>query len=285
MRNVGLVGMGRVGTAMAAALQRCGFAVLVARHAQRFCARDLMNTQEVTVLPLEQLVQEADVIFITTPDGVIGEVAAKIKGMALASQAILHMSGSFTSEILSPLREKGVAIGSLHPLQSFATPEQAVVNLPGSYFTYEGDVCLVEWVSQLVRDFGGLLKILPSPETKIIYHAGACIASNYLVALAELGMECLQHAGFAGDEAQQALLPLMQGTLNNISRMSLPQALTGPISRGDLGVVADHVKALEHELPEVQSSYCVLAPVLANMARQSGKLSATQYRELMRIIS
>ena len=171
----------------------------------------------------------------------------------------------------------------LHPLQSFANHESALKNLPGSYFTFEGDTCLEAWIKELVKDWGGKLKILPSRTSKIIYHAGACIASNYLVALFKLSLDCFQQAGFSESDAREAILPLMRGTFNNLSTLSPALALTGPISRGDLEVVKGHVASLERELPSVLPSYCTLAKVIGEMAFASGRLSPEQYQDLINI--
>jgi len=283
MKNVGIIGLGRLGTALAVSLGRFGYTIrAVTRDAQP--QTRTIGDLTVSVLPLERVVPESDALFIATPDGIIAQIAESLMNFDLNTKAVLHLSGSHSSSMLASLKERGACIGSLHPLQSFASVEQAISNLPGSYFTFEGDESLSGWVSSLVEKFGGILKILPSADSKTIYHAGAVIVSNYMVALAEMGVRCLRHSGFSEQEAQEALLPLMRGTLNNISRLPLGKALTGPISRGDIGVVASHLEVLARDLPDVKRPYCALAPVLADIARKEGKLSIEKYRELKRII-
>ena len=284
MKNVGIIGLGRVGTALACSFERFGCTVRAVTRDRQFHQR-LVSGLVIPVLSLEQAVSESDVLFITTPDGIIPQIVAELTAFDLNAKAVFHLSGSHNSSILSPLKAKGARIGSLHPLQSFASVEQAVSNLPGSYFTYDGDESLIEWVASLVEKFEGTLKVLRSAESKTIYHAGAVIVSNYLVALAEMGIRCLQHSGFSAKEAQEALLPLMRGTLNNISRLPVGKALTGPVSRGDIAVVASHVEALARELPDVKGPYCALAPVLADIARAEGRLSTGKYDELKKILN
>jgi len=281
---VGIIGLGRIGAAMAVSLERCGYLVKTVRRDQSSRHAVLSTGQEFEVITLAQAARETEVVFITTPDDAIEETARRLAEIGTKCRAVLHMSGSLSSEILDPLRKAGVMTGSLHPLQSFPTLERAIENLPGSYFTYEGDPSLIFWVSTLVERFGGILKILPSPEAKAIYHAGAVIASNYLVALAQLAIDCLAQAGFDPEDARAALLPLMKGTMNNL--MSLPpgKALTGPVCRGDIGVVESHLKALRQELPEAFKAYCALAPVLARIAMQSGKITDRQYEQLLELL-
>ncbi|MCR4440696.1 MAG: DUF2520 domain-containing protein [Peptococcaceae bacterium] len=285
MKTVGIIGLGRIGTALAVSLERCGYLVKTVRRDQGAKRAGLINGKDFAVITLEQAAQETEVIFITTPDDAIESTAKRLAEIGIKCQAVLHMSGSLSSEILEPLRQAGAMTGSLHPLQSFPSLERAVENLPGSYFTYEGDPSLLFWVSTLVERFGGILKILPSPETKAVYHAGAVIASNYLVALAQLAIDCLAQAGFTPEEARAALLPLMKGTMNNLLCLPPAKALTGPVCRGDVGVVESHLKALEQELPEALDAYCALAPVLARIAVESGRITGKQYDELIKLLN
>lgn len=284
---IGIIGMGRVGSALAYTLERCGFEIIVC--SRRFQPGETVPVRErhFPVASLAELTRKAELLFIATPDGVIQDIAAQLAHFpqaTLAGKRIFHLSGAHSAEIIACLREKGALLGSLHPLQSFADVEQAIQNLPGSYFTYQGDEALVEEVALLVEKLGGVLKILHSPESKVLYHAGACFVSNYVVALASIGVRCLAEVGFSEEEARQALIPLMQGTVNNISALPLTQALTGPIVRGDLEVIRNHLQALSAELPEIRPAYCLLSPVLGKLALQGNNINAKVYEELLRIL-
>lgn len=281
MKTVAIVGLGRIGTALAVTLERCGYPVQIVRRDQSVLRVSPVKGKEFIVTSLEKAVLEADVLFITTPDDIIAEIAVRIQKINTTCKAVLHVSGSLSSEILAPLKEKGIETGSLHPLQSFPNAEQAVKNFPGSYFTFEGDNTLLPWISELVEDLGGILKILPSTDMKTIYHAGAVFVSNYMVGIAELGIKCLVQAGFRPDEAREALLPLMKGTMNNLAALSPEKAITGPISRGDVGVVKSHLQSFEEGLTEIIPVYCELAEVLANLSLKSGKITKEKYYEII----
>lgn len=283
MKNVGIIGLGRVGTALAFSLAGFGYKVLGVTREREFTTKSV-GDHVIPVMPLKEAVLASDVLFVTTPDGVIAQIAGELTEFSLTNKAVLHVSGSHSSSLLAALRANGAWIGSLHPLQSFASVEQAITNLPGSYFTYDGDENLLGWITALVAEFGGVLRILPSAESKVIYHAGAVIVSNCLVALTGMGVRCLERSGFSAGEAQEALLPLMRGTLNNISRLPLGQALTGPVSRGDVAVVASHLEALADELPDLLAAYSALVPVLADIALDAGKISGEKHHELKRIL-
>lgn len=284
MNKIGIIGLGRVGTSLALFLKGTGYEVKVFTRQRDKSREETFAGTGIEFVSLETLVQDSQIFFITTPDSAIQELVHTLVKLQISAQAVLHMSGAISSAVLAPLQARGLLTGSLHPLQSFATVGQAIKNLPGSYFTYEGRPELQGWAEEIVGKMGGILKILPSPEDKYIYHAGACIVSNYLVALAYLGIECLKEAGFAGEEGRAALLPLMAGTMNNILGLPIGQALTGPISRGDVPVVQNHLAALGERLPHVENPYRALGPVLAQLAFDSRRISGEQYLELRKIL-
>jgi len=284
MQKIGIIGFGRIGTALAVSLSRCGYLVQVVRRNQKLTKTSPVQGKEFMITSLEKIALQAEVLFITTPDDVIQSVVEKLQKNPISCKAVLHLSGSLSSEILLPLKDKGILTGSLHPLQSFPNVEQAVSNFPGSFFTYEGNPKLLPWIAELVSSLGGILKILPSTEMKVIYHAGAVFVSNYMVGLASLGSECLKKAGFSDEEAREALLPLMKGTLNNLMAMSPEKALTGPISRGDAGVIDSHLQIFRQYLPEALPAYCAMAEVLAKISVQSGKITNAQEEEIYKLI-
>lgn len=193
-----------------------------------------------------EAVAGAEIVLITTPDRAIGDVCKVIAkhGGFKPGMVVIHMSGVLSSEVLDPAREAGALALSLHPLQSFARVEEAVANLPGSVFTLEGDQEALPVGYQLVKDLGGKAHEI-SRESKALYHTAAVLTSNYLVALAHAGANLLSEIGIPKECAVAALAPLMSGVLRNIKNLGPAQALTGPISRGDIGTVSKHLAALE----------------------------------------
>lgn len=283
MRNIGIVGPGRVGKALACLLTDRNYTVNLVSRLEEYKS-EIINSSRIFYTTMDELAQEADLIFITTPDALIPEISERLAKTNLRAKSVLHCSGALSSKALISLKDRGIKTGSLHPLQSFATLRQALHNLPGSLFTYEGDEEIIDWVKSLVNALGGSLKILADPREKIIYHAGACLVSNYIVALADLGIKCLQETGFTEGEARGALVTLMEGTLSNLSCLTPDKALTGPISRGDSEVVASHISALKRSLPDVGVIYEALTPPTADIAYRSGRLSACRYKEIINLV-
>jgi len=119
---------------------------------------------------------------------------------------------------------------------------------------------------------------------KVVYHAAAVIACNYLVTLVKLADDLWQTFGIPRDQATKALLPLLKGTLNNIASVGVPQCLTGPIARGDAGTVIKHIEALKKEAPDVLSTYCELGLQTIHVALAKGRIDENKADELRAVL-
>lgn len=264
----GIIGAGIVGTALAVRLDAAGHECIGVHTRSRHSFERFRSYLKVDHLTLEELVPAVDILFITTQDGVIRSIAEKLSENELIKfgQVWIHCSGSLPSEVLRVKESLPVGCLSLHPLQAFASVEEALTILTGTHFGIEGDN--EELGEGIVKDLGGIPhKILA--EKKTLYHAGAVVASNYLVVLASLAVELFAEAGIQGSEALDSLLPLMRGTLHNLERVGLPKALTGPIARGDVQVVQGHLDYLPPKLVEIYQS-------LGSKALELGENKMTQ---------
>lgn len=249
----GVIGAGIVGTALAVRLEEVGHECIGVHTRSRHSFQRFQSCIKADHLSLEEMVPAAESLFITTQDGVIRSIAEKLSGMSIikSGQVWIHCSGSLPSQVLRVEESLPVSCLSLHPLQAFASVEKALAILPGTHFGIEGDN--EELGEEIVKDLGGIPhRILPDQKT--LYHAGAAVASNYLVVLASMAVELFAEAGIAGEEALASLLPLMRGTLFNLEQVGLPQALTGPIARGDVQVVQGHLDHLPSGLVEIYQS-------------------------------
>lgn len=207
----------------------------------------------------EALVRDAQMVFLTTPDSQIAEVCSclSMQNAFLPGQIVLHTSGLLSSQILSPAKEAGCFIYSLHPLQAVTGGALGAQNLAGSFFTIEGDAEKMHVIEEIMQRCGASYRII-AKEYKPLYHAAACIASNYLVTIIDSAVSLLEKAGFLQEEGFHALTPLLEGTLTNIRSFGVEKALTGPIKRGDKDTVACHLSNLERFAPEELALYRVL---------------------------
>jgi predicted short-subunit dehydrogenase-like oxidoreductase (DUF2520 family) len=224
----------------------------------------------------------ADLVFITTPDGVIPQIAAQVKWRR--GQSVVHCSGADSLNVLAPAGEQGALRGGFHPLQTFATVAYAIENIPGSTFALEADEPLLGTLKEMAAALGGHWIVL-KPGDKVVYHAAAVLACNYMITLAKLASDLWKTFGVSTPEATQALLPLMRGTLNNLNNIGLPNSLTGPIARGDAGTVQKHLAALQERAPELLPAYEELGRQTIPIALAKGKIDKEKANELNAILS
>ncbi len=282
-----IVGAGRVGTALAVLLARAGYGFVGAAsrsHGSAQAACEAVGRGEATTEPGE-IVGLADLLFITTPDDAIrstcralAEIGALRRGCVVA-----HTSGAYSAELLAPLRSHRAAVGSLHPLQTFPTVDRAVEALPGSWCCIDGDPAAVEVLEHAATALDCRVMVIAS-EGKALYHAAAAVASNYLVTLEHAALKLDTAAGVEPRAAIESLLPLIKATVANIESVGIPQALTGPIARGDVETVRRHIEAIERKAPDLLGLYRLLGRETVEVAREKGTLCPERAEELLRLL-
>jgi predicted short-subunit dehydrogenase-like oxidoreductase (DUF2520 family) len=245
-----VAGAGRVGRALAEAFAAAGIAV--ARWSRSSAPQP----------------GERPVAVVAVTDGAIGEVAARLvaAGFAGSSTVLLHCAGALPSgEVFSSLRGRVRGVGLLHPLRALAgAPGDA--SLAGAVFAVEGDEAGRAAATDLVWRVGG--RPLPLEGAGLArYHAAAALAGNHTLALVAAAIDLLVAEGLDRGAASTALADLVASAARNVAACGLPDALTGPIARGDAAVVARHLAALP---PTARALYRATAlPTLA-LARARG---------------
>jgi predicted short-subunit dehydrogenase-like oxidoreductase (DUF2520 family) len=283
-QKVAIVGAGKVGSVLARALYHRGYQLTGIVSSTLESAYQLANQFGVAAGTTESsVVPNAQIVFITTPDRCIGEVAgqiAKDNGF-YPGQIVIHTSGCLPVEVLQPASEQGAFIGCMHPLQSFANKELASENLSGIYFALSGQVQVVEQAEKIVKAFGGKCFTIIDKD-KALYHAAACIVSNYTVSLMHWAGQIYGRFGLSPEESSAALLPLLQGTVKNIRQMGPTQGLTGPISRGDGITLNAHMGALKNEMEK--RLYAQLGLYTLGVALEKGTIDNQQAKILTDIL-
>jgi predicted short-subunit dehydrogenase-like oxidoreductase (DUF2520 family) len=267
--EIAVIGAGRVGTALALRLREKGYPVTAVASRSASSAQKLAEAAGAQAFAdSAEAARKGKLVFITTPDGSIGAAAAEVAGAGGfgRGQFVAHASGALPARVLQPAKDAGAAVFSLHPLQSFASPELAVERLPGSYFTFEGDPEALPLVRELVADLGGSLFQIEAA-SKPLYHAAACVASNYLVTLMRLMYNLAEKSGLQRDAILPAFTPLIQGTLQNVGAVGPVAALTGPVVRGDAETIRQHAMAMVKEEWEL---YRLLGLHTVEIARERG---------------
>lgn len=280
-----VIGAGKVGSALAILLQKKGYRVAAIASGTPDSARKL--AARVNCPAFENPAQaagKADLVLVTTPDRKISSVSAAIAagGGYKPGQVVAHTSGAHPSGELTGAREAGALALSIHPLQSFAEVQGAMENLPGSYFALEGDPLALELGEKIVLDLQGKSFVIKARD-KALYHAAACVASNYLVSVLHLAAGLYQNFEFSKEEALEALFPLIRGTIENIRRSGPVQALTGPVARGDIPTIEGHLRAMENIAAHERELYKELGLYTAIVAQEKGTIDSKQGETLQNI--
>lgn len=218
--------------------------------------------------------QIADIVFITTPDGIIQEACTQIaeQNGFKDGGVVLHCSGSLPSTILEDAQKRGAHIGSLHPLQSFPAVKTDPSPFRGIIAAIEGDPIAID----AAKEIAGKLEAISleiRTDAKILYHASAVVASNYLVSLLDMSFQLIGAAGITGQDAIRVLFPLVKGTLSNIEKIGIPEGLTGPIARGDVDTVADHLMGMTDKTPDLIPLYKTFGRHTIQIALAKGTLT------------
>lgn len=280
-KTIAVVGAGRVGQTLGRLLRRRGYRIgavitstlRTARAGVRFIGAGKPTAR------LGDDLNAAGIVLIATPDRFVGETARRMARLPAnwRRKVVLHTSGALSSRELEPLRRKGAAVGSLHPLYPFPRPLKSLPR--GIMFGVEGDPAAVKQAVRLARVLAGKpIRILAVQ--KKLYHAAAVFAAGHLMTVLDLGARMLTRAGVSKLAARQALLPLAEETLQGYARWG-EHAWTGPLERGDAQTVRRHLAALAQLPPEYRQVY--LAVARAGLVLYRARPSRAR-RELRRLL-
>ncbi|MEZ5185127.1 MAG: DUF2520 domain-containing protein [Candidatus Nanopelagicales bacterium] len=265
--RTGIIGVGRAGSALGAALSRAGHPV-VAAHAVSESSRE----RAATLLPgaelvsIEELVKRSDLVLLAVPDDALAGLADNLDFQP--GQFVVHCSGRFGVGVLAAAQRKGALPLALHPAMTLTGTSLDAERLSGAPFGVTSAEPLRMAAEALVVEMGGEPIWIPE-SARPLYHAALAHSANHLITLVASGEEVLAGAGV--ESPGRLLAPLLQASLENALRMGYP-ALTGPVVRGDAQTVAAHVTALAYD-PQVQAAYIALARLTADRALAEGLLA------------
>jgi predicted short-subunit dehydrogenase-like oxidoreductase (DUF2520 family) len=250
----GIVGGGAVGTALGVAMTRAGWPVhaVASRdpgRRERFASK--VEGARAFAEP-QALIEEVELIILAVPDDALPELARSVR--LYSGQAMIHTSGALGADVLAPAMAAGTQIGAFHPLVAFADTERAIAALRGATIAIEGD----DQLAQLLADLADALGASPvrlAEGSKAAYHAAAVLAAGGFVALLDAIAELGAVAGLDEAGALAVYGPLIEGTLGNARALGIRQALTGPMTRGDIGTLHAHLAALRAHAPSVLPLY------------------------------
>ena len=260
-KTLAILGVGRVGRALGRLLHEHGWRILVvsARSGAtaRKAAKFIRAGQPIAGISHHALA--AKTILVSVPDDTIAEIAdelARIGGQQLHGKIVLHTSGACDASVLQPVRAFGAFAASMHPMQTFNGV--SVPPLEGTIFAIEGDAPAVRIGRSIARSLGGV-PVNITAEKKPLYHAAGAFAAGLVLALEEAGVQMLKTSGLPHREALHALLSLSRQVLEHYEKLGPHKAWTGPLSRGDYGVVAANEEAIAQYHPEFLEAYVAVS--------------------------
>jgi len=243
--TLGFIGAGKVGTTLARLLFARGFVIPVIYSYSRDHAESLaLMVRAKAADSAEEVMTSTDLTFLTVPDDAIAEFVALVT-KELKGKAIVHTSGAQEAGVLGGLAAQGAMVGSLHPIFPFADVEQSVKGLPGTVFGVQAESQLLQrWLAEIVSALKGQTLTIGAGQ-KALYHSALVFASNYGVTLYAIAQRLLMQIGAESEVSTLALNTLTAGMVRNLQMMGVPDALTGPLVRGDVGTIETHLAALQ----------------------------------------
>ena len=281
--RVGVVGAGRVGTALAVALGRAGHEVSAVSAVSDASVRRIeQRLPGVAIRHPPEVVASADLVLMTVPDDVLPGLVAGLAatGAAVEGRLIAHASGRHGLGVLDPVARAGALPLALHPVMTFTGRPDDIDRLAGISFGVTAPDPLRPVAEALVVEMGGE-PVFIAEEQRDLYHAALASGANYLVTLVVQASDLLRDAGVT--HPARMLGPLLSAALDNALRLG-DAALTGPVARGDADTVASHVNALRADAPEALPTYLALARLTADRAVAAGTLSAPDAQRLLGVL-
>jgi predicted short-subunit dehydrogenase-like oxidoreductase (DUF2520 family) len=285
--RIGVVGAGRVGAVLAAALRDAGHEVVATAgesDASRRRIADLLPG--VPVLKPTAVARACDLLLLTVPDDMLPNVVSTLaaSGAIREGQLVVHTSGRHGLAVLTPAAAVGARTVALHPAMTFTGTAVDLPRLVGCVFGVtagEGEQPLAE---RLVADLGGRTSWVPE-ERRALYHAGLAHGANHLVTLVAQAVELLSASYADGDHDRSAetLRPLLQAALDNALEQG-DAALTGPIVRGDVGTVRDHLAEVGRNAPDTLPSYVAMARATLDRVVTDGRVLPIRAAAIRRVL-
>jgi len=281
---VGIVGTGRVGAVLGAALALAGHRVVSASGVSaRSVERAAVLLPDVPIVSPPDVAARADLLLLTVPDDALPDL---VRGLAAAGsfrrgQLVVHTSGRWGTDVLEPAAAAGALPLALHPVMTFTGTSIDLSRLGGCVFGVTTAPALLPIADALVLEMGGE-PLHVDDEHRELYHAALAHAANHLVTLVTSSAELLRVAGV--EDPARLLGPLLGAALDNALR-SGDAALTGPVARGDAKTVAAHVAAIGAVSTSTRAAYVELARLTADRAMASGQLDAVHAEALLDVLA
>lgn len=299
--KISIIGCGRLGLTLAFAISKEKHPEISVVSTSSRSDKSLNNAREILNKYGENILFTKDnflaasisnCIFICTPDDKIKEVCDEIFNPAFnfnpAEISVFHFSGLKKIDVLNSAKAAGASVACMHPIKSFASVSESIKTLEDTLYgvTYDKSDAKIR---NIIKSLADVLKgrtIFVENDKKTLYHISACIASNYLVSLLDIAIETGELLQLNPEIFLSGLINLSQGTLNNIKKLGTKKALTGPIARGDLSTIKEHIESLKKlKRKDLLQTYQILGEKTAKIAFENKWIDDKTYNELSVILN
>lgn len=280
--SIAFIGAGRVARTLALAFVRQGIAVDAVASRSDTSAHALAVAVDGARMTTMAEAAMHDLVFVTVPDDDIAPTCERLAWRT--GQGVVHCSGATEVSALAHAADAGATVGGFHPLQNFSDPDRAVDLLAGATVAIEAPPALDELLREIARRLDMRPIALP-PGARAAYHGGASFAASFVASMIEEAVTMWRGFGVDEADALRALLPLAQGSLANVASRGLVGAISGPISRGDAGVVERHLVAFDAEGPEHGALYREFGRRQLRLAIAGGRLDPAQAERLRALLA
>ncbi len=278
-----IIGAGAVGSTLAQAIHTKGYPIVSVISKTESSAKKLARKVRCRIASTElKLINPSTrLIIVAVPDSSIMEISralARLKHLNFKQLLVTHTSGMYSASALNAVGKKGASVTSLHPIQTFpklSSKKSPSISLDGIYYGVDCKKESLGKIKKIIHDLNGNIVIIP-PELRRLYHATCVFASSYFVMLSNVVAELSQSLKLK-EPWQKVFSPLTNSAINNARTLSPANALTGPVVRGDIIGILNHMVALEQFAPDVIPLYTFGALEIARIATLHNKLSIKQY--------
>jgi|AntAceMinimDraft_13_1070369.scaffolds.fasta_scaffold25210_2 predicted short-subunit dehydrogenase-like oxidoreductase (DUF2520 family) len=280
--RVGVIGVGRVGAVLGAALRRVGHHV-VGVHGRSDISRVRAEAllPGVPLLPMNEVAADCDLLVIAVADDAIAAVVEEIQSDLHMGQYVLHVSGRHGLQVLASVRAQGALPLAVHPVMTFTGTSLDLDRLEDCPFAVTADPITIAVASALVIEMGGA-PIVVDEGARSLYHAALTHGANHLITVVGQTMQLLRAAGVSEPEALTG--PLLRSSLDNALRLG-DAALTGPVARGDVDTVSAHLEVIAQQDLSIAKTYAALAAATAERAQLVELLNSVGRARVDRVIT
>jgi predicted short-subunit dehydrogenase-like oxidoreductase (DUF2520 family) len=290
--NVTIIGAGKVGSVLGRVLSEEGVRVVgvisrsrsSARRAARFIGATGASDR------LSSIPASTTLVYITTPHAAVASVAQALAGenhLRFPELAVCHASGMLTADVLEPVASRGATVFSFHPLQTFPRdfpPQKILPSARGIYYGVDGSAGAVRIARALARRLRGHVLLVP-PELRVLYHAACVVASNHLTTMLAVVEQLGVQLGIRPGRAMEVFGPIVEATVGNIRRTAPAEALSGPIARGGIDTLKEHLEAIHQSAPELLPYFIHVSSETIRLALRKGSIGQRRGEEMQVLLA